>query len=174
MKIISDLPNDNNNGYFKINKLNLIGKKNQPVTREYLKSKDGVCSVIYDTVKDKYIFTKQFRPGPKIEIIEICAGMLDVPGESPIDAMKREILEEVGYQVDTINQIVKPYFSSPGKTNERLTIYFSTVSRKIDVGGGLGYENEEIDIVELTKDEIKRTDFIDGKTILALSVLKLK
>jgi len=173
MKIISDT-SYNNPGYFKINKLDLQGRKNQPVVREYIRSKNAVCAVIYNTTNDKYIFTKQFRPGPKMDIIELCAGMLDIPNEDPIDAMKREIIEELGYAVDTINIIIKPYYSSPGKTNEQISIYFATVSNKASMGGGLESENEEIDAVELTKEEIKKTEFIDGKTLLALYFLNLK
>jgi nudix-type nucleoside diphosphatase (YffH/AdpP family) len=175
MKLISDTPPPTGStGFFKVHKLALQGKKNQPVIREYVHSKDAVCSVVYDTVKNKYIFTKQFRPGPKMNIIEIAAGMIEHVGENEIETMKREILEEIGYETDTINQIVKPYYTTPGKTNERISIYFATVSRKVAQGGGLESEDEEIQIVELTKEEIKRTDFVDGKTLLALAVLKLK
>lgn len=174
MKILSDTPPANQQGYMKVHTLTLQGKKNQQLTREYLNSKDAVCAVIFDTVRNKYIFTKQFRPGPKMKIIELCAGMLDKINEDPVSAMKREILEELGYQTDTINQIVKPYYTTPGKTNERMSIYFATVSQKISQGGGLESEDEEIETVELTKEDIKRTDFIDGKTIMALLVLKLK
>lgn len=174
MKIISDNPPVDQTGYMKVHKLVLQGKKNQEVSREYVNSKDAVCAVVFDTIKNKYIFVKQFRPGPKMNIIEIPAGMIDHVGEDEIGTMKREIEEEVGYAVDTINQIIKPYYTTPGKTNERLSTYFATVSRKIGQGGGLESENEEIDIVELTKEEIKKTDFVDGKTLLALSVLKLK
>jgi len=173
MKIISDTP-PVNPGYFKVHKVALQGKNNQPIIREYVNSNDAVCAVMYNTNNNKYIFVKQFRPGPKIEIIELCAGMMDHVGENAIETMKREIIEETGYQVDTINQIVKPYYTSPGKTNEKITIYFATVSRKIEQGGGVQVENEEITVVELSKEEIKRTDFMDGKTLFALSVLKLK
>ena len=173
MKVLSDTA-PTNPGYLKVHKLALQGKKNQPVFREYLNSKDAVAAIVFDTVKNKYIFTKQFRPGPQLNIIELAAGMIDHVGENEVETMKREIEEELGYATDTINQIVKPYYTTPGKTNERISIYFATVSNKIGQGGGLESENEEIEIVELTKDEIKRTDFVDGKTILALVVLKLK
>lgn len=174
MKVLSDTPPEQNTGFFKVHKLALQGKKNQQVTREYVHSKDAVCAVVYDTVKNKYIFAKQFRPGPKMDIIELCAGMIDHVGENEMETMKREILEELGYQTDTINQIVKPYYTTPGKTNERISIYFATVSKKVAQGGGLESEDEEIQIVELTKEEIKRTEFVDGKTLLAISVLNLK
>jgi len=173
MKILSDDPSAQP-GYLKVNKLTLQGKKNQQVTREYLNSRDAVAAVVYDTVKNKYIFTRQFRPGPKMKILELAAGMLDHAGENGVDTMKREILEELGYETDTINQIVNPYYSTPGKTNERMTIFFATVSRRVAQGGGLESENEEIEIIEMTKEEIKRTEFVDGKTLLALYVLKLK
>lgn len=173
MKILSDEPRDQQQGYLKVHKLTLQGKKNQ-VNREYINSGDAVAAVVFDTIKNKYIFVKQFRPGPKMKIIELCAGMIDKVGENEIETMKREIEEELGYATDTINQIVKPYYASPGKTTERMSLYFATVSNKIGQGGGLESENEEIEIVELTKEEIKRTDFIDGKTLMALLVSKLK
>ena len=174
MKIISDTPPVNNQGYMKVHTLSLQGRKNQQVTREYLNSKDAVSAVVFDTIKNKYIFVKQFRPGPKMKIIELAAGMIDHAGENEIETMKREIEEEIGYAVDTINQIVKPYYTSCGKTNERMSIYFATVSNKIGQGGGLESENEEIEVIEMTKEEVKRTEFVDGKTVLALCVLKLK
>ena len=174
MKVLSDTPPVDPSGYLKVHKLSLQGKKNQPVMREYLNSKDAVAAVVFDTLKNKYIFVKQFRPGPKMNIMELAAGMVDHLNVDEITTMKMEIEEELGYATDTINQIIKPYFTSPGKTNERISIYFATVSNKIGQGGGLESENEEIEIVELTKEEIKKTDFIDGKTLLALSVLKLK
>ncbi len=174
MKIISDNPPANQQGYMKVHTLTLQGKKGQQVNREYLNSKDAVCCVVFDTVKNKYIFVKQFRPGPKMKIIELAAGMIDHAGENEVETMKREIEEELGYAVDTINNIVKTYYTTPGKTNERMSTFFATVSKKIGQGGGLESENEEIEIVELTKEEIKRTDFVDGKTLLALCVLKLK
>lgn len=173
MKIISDTP-PTNPGYFKVHTLNLQGKKNQPIVREYVNSNNAVCAVIYNNVNNKYVFVKQFRPGPKIDIIELCAGMMDHGGEEPVETMKREIIEETGYQVDTINQIIKPYYTSPGKTNEKISVFFATVSNRINQGGGVQNENEEITVVELTKDEIKRTDFVDGKTLFALTVLKLR
>jgi ADP-ribose pyrophosphatase len=173
MKIISDTP-PINPGYFKVHKMELQGKKKQPIIREYVNSNDAVCAVIYNTKNNKYVFVKQFRPGAKMDIIEICAGMMDHVGEEAVETMKREIVEETGYHTDTINQVVKPYFTSPGKTNEKITIYFATVSNKVELGGGAQNENEEITVIELTKEEIKNTDFIDGKTLFALSILKLK
>jgi ADP-ribose pyrophosphatase len=174
MKILSDNPPENSQGYFKVHKLTLQNKKNRQVVREYLNSKDAACAIVFDTVRNKYLFVKQFRPGPKIPLIEACAGMLDHSSEDSLETMKREIVEELGYQVDTINLLIKPYYTSPGKTNEKMITYFATVSKKIAQGGGLESENEEIDIVELTKEEVRKTEFMDGKTLLALCVLKLK
>jgi ADP-ribose pyrophosphatase len=174
MKILSDKPQEKGvKSWIKLNQLKLQGKKGE-LTREYMNSKGAVAAVVYDTTKNKYIFTKQFRPGPKKEIIEIAAGMRDHDGEDQSKTMIREIEEELGYKTDTINVIVKSYYTSPGHSNETMIIYFATVSKKIGKGGGLEEENEEIEIVEMTKEEIKRTEFIDGKTLLSLSVLKLK
>jgi len=64
---------------------------------EKLKGKD-VVSVIPVTVDGKIIITHQQQPGSK-EYITTAGGRVE-EGEDPLDAIKRELLEETGYQSD--------------------------------------------------------------------------
>ena len=77
-------------------------------TREVFERGNSVAGIVYDTVKEKYIFVKQWRPGAEGDMIEIVAGSLDVEGEKPAEALKREIVEEMGYKVDLINHLIEP------------------------------------------------------------------
>lgn len=156
-------------GYFTIDEL-IVGTKNGgEVKRELLVKKSGVASVVYNSVTEKFLFVSQWRPGSNSQLLELAAGTLDVPGEDPRDAMKREIEEELGYETDSI-VLVDEFYTSPGGVNEVITVYYSEVSKQISSGGGL--ENEDIDIVEMNLDEVLSTRFKDAKTIIGVNYIR--
>ena len=156
-------------GHFKIYELT-IESKGKTFKREVLVRKNVVASLVYDTTKDKYIFVSQWRPGSESKLIEIVAGTLE-EGEDPIDAMKREILEEVGYKTDLIFKVAQCYLS-PGGTTEFIDIFYSEVSEKVSEGGGLEEENEDIEILEFDKKELDKNyednNFLDAKTLISI------
>lgn len=53
-------------------------------------------NVIAITIDGHYIIEKQYRHGIQQEVYEICAGTCE-KDEEPIDAAKRELLEETGF-----------------------------------------------------------------------------
>jgi ADP-ribose pyrophosphatase len=53
-----------------------------------------------------------------------------------------------------------------------ISIWFAEVSQKINKGGGVETEDEEIEIVELTRQEMLSTTFKDFKTIIAVQWAK--
>ena len=55
-----------------------------------------VVSVVGITPDNKVILTKQFRPGPEKTFYEFPLGFIN-KSEKPIEAAKREFLEETGY-----------------------------------------------------------------------------
>lgn len=61
----------------------------------------GIVAVTKDK---KVIVARQFRAGPQQVMWEIPGGTVEV-GEDPIDAAKREMLEETGYSVGTIMKL---------------------------------------------------------------------
>ncbi len=158
-------------GHLKIDELTVKTRSGDEVKREVLVKNDAVAALVYDTLKSKYILVSQWRPGSSSEILEIVAGTLDVAGEDPRDCIRREIEEEIGYKTDSIKLIDECYVS-PGGTSELVTIYYCEVSEKISSGGGLEYE--DIDIIEMDRDELLQTRFRDAKTIIALNWLKNK
>lgn len=159
-------------GYLSIDELTVKTKKGTEVKREVMVRKNAVASLVYDTVKDKYIFCSQWRPGSASDLLEIVAGTLDKPGEDPRDAMTREIMEEIGYETDLIKLIDECYMS-PGGTTEVITIYYAEVSNQVEEGGGHASEHEEIDIIYMDYDEMISTRFRDAKTIIAVNWAKL-
>ena len=153
-------------GYYTIEKLQVETEKGNIVNREVMLRKDAVCAVVYNTLTKQFIFVEQWRPGCDKKIIEVPAGTLDVIGEDPIEAMIREIDEEIGYKTDKIELITECY-TSPGGTTENLYIYYCEVSEQIHEGGGL--ENEDITIFEIHRENLAKYKFNDAKTLVAVN-----
>lgn len=63
----------------------------------YLKVEGPVVAVLALTTEQKVVLTRQFRPGPNKVLLEMPGGVVD-PGEDPINAAGRELLEETGYK----------------------------------------------------------------------------
>lgn len=170
-------------GYFKVEEYQ-VKDGDKEYTREVFERGNSVAGIVYDTVKEKYIFTKQWRPGADGDMIEIVAGSLDNESEKVEEALKREIVEELGYKVDHMNHL-KDFYLSPGGTSEIISLYYVEVSEKISEGGGIN--NENIQVIEVdylgpmgtlfwNMDEgemIPPYQLIDAKSIIAVSMLEV-
>jgi ADP-ribose pyrophosphatase len=157
-------------GYFKINKLT-VEQEGQTFTREQFDRGEAVAALVYDTEKQQYILTKQFRVGPEAELVEVVAGMID-ENEEPEKSIRREIEEEIGYHVNHLQHLYT-FYSSPGGTTERVTLYYAEVSEQHAEGGGNAHENEHIELVWLSEQELEALQTPDAKTIIAQQWAKL-
>lgn len=97
------------------------------------------------------------------------AGMLD-KAEAPEETMRREILEETGYQTSSL-QHVSTFYLTPGGSSERIFLYYGKVAadNRCEPGGGLVDENEDIGVLEMAVDEafaaVDRGEIVDAKTL---------
>jgi 8-oxo-dGTP pyrophosphatase MutT (NUDIX family) len=88
------------------------------------------------------------------------AGSVDVVGERPEEALKREIVEEIGYRMDTCTHI-RDFYVSPGGVSEIISLYYVEVSEKVSDGGGIGDEN--IETIEVDYLGVMGTLFFEPK-----------
>ncbi len=158
------------NGYFKIYKLD-IEHDGKSFTREQFDRGNAVAALIFDTQKQEYILAKQFRVGAEADVIEVVAGMID-DGEEPEQSITREIEEETGYKVDKLEHL-HTFYSSPGGTTEKITLFYAEVSHQVKQGGGNLHENEHIEIIRLTAPELEELNTHDAKTIISQQWVKL-
>jgi 8-oxo-dGTP pyrophosphatase MutT (NUDIX family) len=100
--------------------------------------------------------------------LEIPAGKLDVPGEEPLAAAKRELAEEIGMQAESWEP-VKDFCTSPGFTDERIWIYLATALSALQEPAE-AEEDERIEIVPWPLDAIDDAidESEDSKTLIAL------
>ena len=59
----------------------------------------GVVCVCALDAQENLVLVEQFRPGPQKVMLELVAGLVD-PNEQPLEAARRELLEETGYTGD--------------------------------------------------------------------------
>lgn len=138
---------------------------------------------MYHPQKQTIILTRQFRLPTYLNgnqsgfLIEACAGLLDK--DNPEDCIKKEVEEETGYRVDKVVKVFEAYMS-PGSVTELLYFFIAEYSEdmKVNDGGGLAKEQENIEVLELTLekafDMIHSGEIRDGKTIMLLQYLKLQ
>ena len=74
--------------------------------------------------RKRILLVRQYRLPAEKYLWELPAGRLD-PGEKPLQAAKRELIEETGYRAKTWTKLAS-FFASPGYVQERMTIYLAT------------------------------------------------
>lgn len=104
--------------------------------------------------------------------LEVPAGRLDVEGEAPLEAAKRELAEEIGLQAAEWT-FLKKYNSSVGFTNEAVTLYLAEGLSEAEGEHDSG-EDERIEIVRWPLDDLggalEATS--DSKTVIGLLLLE--
>lgn len=140
------------------------------ITLEYLDKSNAVCFLLFNETKEKVALVKQFRPGPKDDTLEVCAGLID-SGENPMEAAFRELREETGYTIEDIEDLreyPKGLYCSPGYTTENLYFYSGKlksdkiVPRELSLDEGEDLKVEWVNVNEITR----KTN--DMKTVLAV------
>ena len=131
------------------------------------------ASAIIPFLSDKEILmVRQYRYALGRETLEIPAGKLD-PGESPDQCVRRELLEETGYEAGKI-EWVYTYAPALGYSNELIHIYAGRQLRKADtVIDTREIASVEKIALEKLKAMIKERLILDGKTLLGLSLMRI-
>lgn len=149
--------------------------------RESYNRGDGAVILLYNTEQQTVILTKQFRvPTYRNDntsgfVIEACAGMLDK--DAPEACIVREVEEETGYKINHAEKLFELY-SSPGAMTEKLHYFIApySASMKVNAGGGLDSEQEDIEVLELpfskAIDMLHSGEIEDAKTAILLLYLQ--
>ena len=91
-------------------------------TREIVEHENCVAIVALDDA-DNILLVKQFRKPVEKELLEIPAGGID-PGETPEEAVRREMREETGFLPRKVAKL-GGFYSSPGFCTEYLHLYLA-------------------------------------------------
>lgn len=112
------------------------------ITREYVDHTGAVAVLALDD-DGRVLLIKQYRHPVRHRDWEIPAGLLDIAGEDPLEAAKRELAEEADLEADTWN-VLADTFTSPGGSDEAIRIYLARSVRP--AAEAFAREEEEADI----------------------------
>jgi ADP-ribose pyrophosphatase len=142
------------------------------VQRELVAHPGAVAVVVLDA-DDQLWFVRQPREAIGVpDLLEIPAGKLDVEGEEPLEAARRELAEEIGKQAAHWDSL-GAFYTSAGFADEIIHLYLATgisdAPERPEVE-----ENERIDIEVRPLSDLDTilTEATDSKTLIALYRLK--
>jgi len=114
------------------------------LTREMLSHPGSVAILALDE-NQRVAVVHQYRHPVEMRLVELPAGLLDVAGEPPLDAAKRELAEEAGLAADDWRVLVD-ICCSPGITDEVGRIYLARHLKTVPPPGGFETRGEEVDM----------------------------
>ena len=109
-------------------------------------------NVIAITDEGKYLMVEQYRHGLQGVFMELVAGVVE-QGEEPLEAAKRELLEETGYSGGKW-ELLSVLSQNPTSTNN-LTYSFVAIGVKKVAGQSLD-ETEDVEVKEMTEEEVRQ------------------
>ena len=86
----------------------------------------GAVAVVALLEGDRVVLVRQYREAIRDVLLEVPAGVLDVPGEEPETAAIREIEEETSLRVRAIRPL-HPIHTSPGFVDEAIHLFVADV-----------------------------------------------
>ena len=139
---------------------------NVKAVREVIEHKPAV-GVLAISEKNSVLLVSQFRYAVGMNMLEICAGIVE-DGESFRETAVRELQEELGYYPQELEEVAR-FYVSPGYCEEMIILF---VAKNLKPSRLEHDEDEELSTVEIPVSEIpdllKSGVIKDGKTWAAL------
>ncbi len=131
----------------------------------------GVVPLVFDAEGlPSVVLVAQYRPPYERSVIEIPAGMRDIPGEPAELTGRRELVEEAGLEAGEMVHLLD-MFPSPGMTDSVCSIFLATGCTAVDHDRH-GPEEQEMEVVHVPLDDalamIDRGEINDAKTVAGL------
>ena len=156
-------------------KVDTVEIENKGYQKREIVEHQGAVAIVAITDEDKVVLIKQFRKPIEQVIWEIPAGKLEM-GESPKDCAIRELKEETGLDLISINKINSKdkLYLSPGMTDESVAFVYCLCDGEIT--DKYQEDDEDIKAMLISKEEAKnilqKEDSIDIKAYLMLQMFE--
>lgn len=116
------------------------------------------------------VLVAQYRPPYEREVVEIPAGLRDVPGEAVEVTGKRELVEEAGLDAGRI-ELLTEILPSPGMTDSVTTILLATQCTSVEQNLQ-GPEEQHLRVFDVSLDEavamVEGGEITDAKSVVGI------
>lgn len=144
-----------------------------PNTRDVVRHNGSIVILAVDdsinATDPDIILIRQYRHAAGQFLLELPAGRIE-PGEAPLAAAKREMIEETGFRAKRWTLLTQ-YYASPGFLGESMKTY---LARDIQPGSSSPEDDEHIEIVRTPLSQalalIAGNRIHDGKTLIGISL----
>jgi len=132
----------------------------------------GAVAILPVTADGRLLLIRQHHHAIGRALLGLPAGTID-PNEAPIETARRELVEETGHAAGRMTELVS-YYTSPGYTDERLTLFRADDCRP--TGGGPS-PDELIAVVAVSVADVPRLlapgpdQIMEAKTLIGLLLL---
>jgi ADP-ribose pyrophosphatase len=120
------------------------------------------------------VLVRQYRAPFDDHVLEVPAGMRDVPDEPTDVTAARELVEEVGLEAGQLRHLID-FYPSAGMTNSILYLYLATGLRPVERATH-GPEEAHSEVVHLplrdAVDMVLRGEIVDAKTVIGLLLVE--
>jgi 8-oxo-dGTP pyrophosphatase MutT (NUDIX family) len=139
------------------------------VTREIVGHPGAVAMVAHDDLH-LYLVRQPREAVGEEALLELPAGKLDVPDESPLDCAKRELAEEVGKSAAQWREL-KRFYTTPGFAEEEVVVYLAT---DLDDASADSGEEERLEIIAWPLAELDAAieECRDSKSLIGMLLLR--
>jgi 8-oxo-dGTP pyrophosphatase MutT (NUDIX family) len=130
----------------------------------------GAVAVV-PLIDDAVVLVRQYRSALDTSILEIPAGLRDIPGEPLAEVAQRELIEEVGLHAGTL-ELLTSVHNSVGFCDEEIHIFLGTDLTETERLLTDSPEELEMEIVHIPILEVERMigrgEITDAKTIIGV------
>jgi ADP-ribose pyrophosphatase len=170
MKLISSVLKCKNK-LFSVTQDHVVDPSGFEIHRAIVQHPGSAVMMAVDTRK-RILLVRQYRVPARAYLWELPAGKLDA-GETPLQAARRELVEETGYRAKHWKKLVT-FYPSPGFVAEKMTIFLAT---GLTAGEATPMDDERIETRWFTPQEVEQAirsgKIMDGKTMLGYLTWKL-
>ncbi len=163
MKVISSVEKYKNN-LFSVSEEHAVEPGGFQIRRAIVHHVGSAVMMAVDDRK-RILLVRQYRLPARKYLWELPAGKLD-PGETALQAARRELVEETGYRAKKWKKLVM-FFPSPGYVAETMTIFLAT---DLSAGKATPMDDERIETRWFTAKEIEQGiqsgKIVDAKTMI--------
>ncbi len=137
----------------------------EEVSREVVRHQGAVAIVAHDE-RIVWLVRQPREAVGEQALLEIPAGRLDIDGEQPLQAAKRELAEEIGRGAREWQPILS-YWAGAGITDEQVHLYLATDLYEAHASSE---ENERIELIEWPLERLDEAiaECRDAKTLIGL------